>query len=304
MSSAGQKPAAKLLIGLIGSGIQRSLTPAMHEEEARQHGLTLFDQLINLEHEQLGAEVLPSLLRALRTIGFAGFNVTHPCKQAILPLLDELSDSARAIGAVNTVVLRDGRFIGHNTDSSGWEWAFRRAWPRADLSRVVLLGAGGAGAAIAHALLRLGARKLLILDAEPARAAALANRIEQAHRDGRVEHVTDLTAALEHARGLVHATPTGMAHSPGMPLPAALLRPDLWVSEIVYFPLETELLKAARAAGCATLDGGGMAVGQALGAFRLFTGRDADATRVERHFRQIVDGVFEGAHKRTSDNAD
>jgi len=288
MSSTGQGPGAKLLIGLIGSGIGRSLTPAMHEEEARQHGLILFDQLIDLEREQLGAEGLPALLRALRTIGFAGFNVTHPCKQAILPLLDELSDSARAIGAVNTVVLRDGRLIGHNTDSSGWEWAFRRALPQADLSQVVLLGAGGAGAAIAHALLRLGALRLLIVDIEPARAAALASRLERTHGSGRVEHATDLSRALERAQGLVHATPTGMAHSPGLPLQAALLRPDLWVSEVVYFPLETELLQAARAAGCVTLDGGGMAVGQALGAFRLFTGRDADATRVERHFRQLV----------------
>jgi shikimate dehydrogenase len=291
MSPTREGRETKFLIGLIGSGIGRSLTPAMHEEEARQHGLVLFDQLIDLEHEHLGAEALPALLNALRTIGFAGFNVTHPCKQAILPLLDELSESARAIGAVNTVVLRDGRLIGHNTDSSGWEWAFRRALPRADLSRVVLLGAGGAGAAIAHALLRLDALRLLVLDTEPARAAALASRLERTHGSGRVEHATDLAAALERAQGLVHATPTGMAHSPGLPLPAALLRPDLWVSEIVYFPLETELLKAAGAAGCVTLDGGGMAVGQALGAFRLFTGRDADATRVERHFRQLVGGA-------------
>jgi shikimate dehydrogenase len=291
MSSTREGPPARLLIGLIGCGIGRSLTPAMHEEEARQHGLTLFDQLIDLEREPLGAEVLPGLLSALRTIGFAGFNVTHPFKQAILPLLDELSDSARAIGAVNTVVLRNGRFIGHNTDTSGWEWAFRRAWPRADLSQVVLLGAGGAGAAIACALLRLDTRRLLIFDVDPGRAAALTSRLEQIYGGGRVEHATDLAVALARAQGVVHATPTGMAHAPGLPVPPALLKPDLWVSEIVYFPLETELLKAARAAGCATLDGGGMAVGQALGAFQLFTGREADAARVERHFKQLIAGA-------------
>jgi shikimate dehydrogenase len=288
MSTAGKGPGGRLLIGLIGCGIGRSLTPAMHEEEARQHGLTLFYQLIDLEREPHGAARLPDLLSALRAIGFAGFNVTHPFKQTIVPLLDELSDAARAIGAVNTVVIRDGRLIGHNTDSSGWEWAFRRAWPHADLSQVVLLGAGGAGAAIAHALLRLGVRELSILDVEPGRAAALVSRLGRLHGKDRVAHTTDLSAALARARGLVHATPTGMAHSPGLPVPAALLVPNLWVSEIVYFPLETELLKTARAAGCATLDGGGMAVGQALGAFRLFTGRDGDAARVERHFRQLV----------------
>jgi len=287
MSSLGERHGAKLLIGLIGSGIGRSLTPAMHEEEARHHGLTVYDQLIDLEREQLGVEVLPSLLRAMRTIGFAGFNVTHPCKQAILPLLDDLSEDARAIGAVNTVVVRDGRLIGYNTDTSGWAWAFLRSLPGADLSNVVLLGAGGAGAAIAHALMRHGAKLVTIFDTEQTRAEALVDRLNQIY-GCRARSLTDLPAALQAARGLVHATPTGMDHSPGLPLPTALLRPELWVSEIVYFPLQTELLKAARAAGCTVLDGGGMAVGQAVDAFRLFTGREADATRVESHFRRLV----------------
>lgn len=290
MSAPTEQQKSRLLIGLVGSGIGRSLTPAMHEQEARHHGLTLYDQIIDLEHEPLGVDVLLSLLRALRTIGFTGFNVTHPCKQAILPLLDELSEEARAIGAVNTVLLRGERSIGHNTDSSGWEWAFRRSLPDADLSRVVLLGAGGAGAAIAHALMRLGVEKLAIFDTEPARAAALVDRLQRVYGGDRAEPATRLTAALERARGIVHATPTGMEHSPGMPLPTALLRPEMWVSEIVYFPLETELLRTARAIGCAAVDGGGMAVGQALAAFRLFTGREADAARVERHFRRLVTG--------------
>lgn len=288
MSADAAGPASRLLIGLIGVGIERSLTPAMHEEEARHHGLTLFDQLIDLHRTQVGTEVLPSLLRAMRTIGFAGFNVTHPCKQAIVPLLDELSSEARAIGAANTVVVRDGRLIGHNTDSSGWAWALRRALPKADLAHVVLLGAGGAGAAIAHALLRLGAQRLTIVDTAPARAATLASELDRLHGGGRVSCGTAAAAALRDATGLVHATPTGSDHSPGMPLPATLLTPHLWVSEIVYFPLRTPLLDAARAAGCATIDGGGMAVGQALDAFRLFTGCEPDVDRVERHFRRLI----------------
>jgi shikimate dehydrogenase len=222
VSSAAEGHSSRLLIGLIGSGIGASLTPAMHEEEARHHGLTLYDQLIDLERSHAGVEVLPSLLQSMRTIGFAGFNVTHPCKQAIVPLLDDLAEGARAIGAVNTVTVRDGRLIGHNTDSSGWEWAFRRALPQADLSQVVLLGAGGAGAAVAHALLRLGAQRLRIYDVEPARAAGLAERLERTYGGGRVAHAAELSSALAHARGLVHATPIGMAHSPGLPLPATL----------------------------------------------------------------------------------
>ena len=125
MSATSEPQKSRYLIGLIGAGIGRSLTPAMHEQEARHHGLMLYDQIIDLEHEPLGVAALPSLLRALRTSGFTGFNVTHPCKQAILPLLDEVSDEARDIGAVNTVLLRGERSIGHNTDSSGWEWAFQ-----------------------------------------------------------------------------------------------------------------------------------------------------------------------------------
>ena len=93
---------------------------------------------------------------------------------------------------------------------------------------------------------------------------------------------------MEGATGLIHATPTGMDKLPGLPLPASLLRPELWVSEIVYFPLETELLEAARRIGCATADGGHMSVGQALRGFKLFTGREADAARMDAHFRRLV----------------
>jgi len=278
----------KLLIGLIGAGIQRSLTPSMHEEEARRHGLRLHYQLIDLDATGADVSQLPALMHAVRTIGFAGLNVTYPCKQAVMPLLDELSDEARALGAVNTVVNRAGRLVGHNTDGSGWAWGFRRALPQADLSRVVQLGAGGAGAAVADAILRMGAGDLVIFDREPQRSQALAARLAAHHGADRIGVATDIESALQGASGLVHCTPTGMDKLPGLPLPASLLKPTLWVSEIVYFPLDTALLQAARAVGCPTADGGGMAVGQAVGAFQLFTGREPDAARMERHFRQLI----------------
>jgi shikimate dehydrogenase len=279
---------AKLLCGLIGSGIQRSLTPTMQEEEARAQGLALHYQLIDLDRRGLGIEALPGLIDAARTMGFAGLNITYPCKQAVIPLLDGLSDEARAMGAVNTVVLRDGRAIGHNTDGSGWRWGFERQLPGADLSRVVLLGAGGAGSAIAHAVLRMGATALVIVDSDGARAAALAASLNAAYPGARAAGATDARDALRGASGLIHATPTGMDKLPGLPLDVGLLRPELWVSEIVYFPLDTALLQAARAAGCRVMDGGSMAVGQAVGAFRLFTGREPDAARMARHFARLV----------------
>jgi len=282
----------KLLIGLIGAGIQRSLTPAMQEQEARHHGLSLHYQLIDLDLAREGANALPALLGAAGTFGFSGLNITFPCKQAVMPLLDELSEEARAMGAVNTVVFRrDGRHVrtvGHNTDGSGWAWGFRRALPAARLDRVVLLGAGGAGSAIAHALLRLGAARLAIVDRDGARAADLARQLGPIYGAERIEAVSDAAAALQGASGLVHATPTGMDKLPGLPLDAALLHPQLWLSEIVYFPLQTALLSAARRIGCATADGGHMAVGQAVGAFELFTGKAPVAARMDAHFRRLV----------------
>lgn len=277
-----------LLVGLIGAGIQRSLSPALHEEEARHHGLRLHYQLIDLERSGSGVEALPGLIQAARTMGFAGLNITYPCKQAVMPLLDDLSDAARTMGAVNTIVFRDGRAIGHNTDGSGWAWGFQRALPQADLSKVVLLGTGGAGAAIAHAALRLGAARLVLVDREPTRAESLAASLNACYGEGRACAERDLALALRDATGLVHATPTGMDKLPGLPVAAELLRPSLWVAEVVYFPLDTELLKVARQRGCATVDGGGMAVGQAVGAFELFTGFTPDAARMEAHFRRLV----------------
>jgi shikimate dehydrogenase len=277
----------KVLLGLIGAGIQRSLSPALHEEEARHHGLRLHYQLIDLDAAGVGVEALAELVRAVRVIGFAGLNITYPCKQSVIPLLDALSDEARAIGAVNTVVREGDRLVGYNTDGSGWSWGFRRALPNADLSRVVLLGAGGAGSACADAVLRLGTRELVVVDQERSRAGALAERLNRHFRGTRASAAT-VETALEKATGLIQATPVGMAKLPGMPLPERLLRPSMWVSEIVYVPLETPLLKAARRIGCETCDGGHMNVGQAVGAFKLFTGVDADPARMDAHFRRLV----------------
>ncbi len=278
----------KLLVGLIGAGIGRSLTPAMQEAEAAAQGLRLHYQLIDLDRSGRGVEALPMLIEAAQAMGFAGLNITYPCKQAVVPLLDALSDEARAMGAVNTVVFEGGKTTGHNTDGAGWRWGFERALPDADLSRVVLLGAGGAGSAIAHSVCRMRADALVVVDSDNARAGALVAELTRQYGGVRVSAGTDAAAALQGASGLIHATPTGMDKLPGLPLPAALLRPALWVAEIVYFPLETALLKAARNVGCRVVDGGTMAVGQALGAFELFTGRIADAARIDAHFRHLV----------------
>lgn len=288
----------RFLLGLVGAGIKASRTPPMHEREGDEQGLRLMYQKIDLEELRIGPEALPELLTAAERMDFAGLNITHPCKQAIIPYLDELSADAAALGAVNTVILKSGRRYGHNTDWWGFSESFKRGLPGARLSSVVQLGAGGAGTAVAHALMTLGVRELVLADKDFSRAKAVAaslnDRFERFGANSvRVSH--DLDADMAAADGLVHCTPTGMDNYPGLPLPAELLRPELWVAEIVYFPLETALVREARRIGCRTLDGGGMAVFQAVEAFRLFTGVKPDDQRMLRHFIQLGSGAKEAA---------
>ncbi len=273
------------LIGLIGAGIAGSLMPAMHEEEGRVLGLNYVYRRIDLQALNLEPSALPNLLDAAERMGYDGLNITYPCKQAVIPLLDDLDPDARALGAVNTVVLKDGRRIGYNTDWSGFARAFQRGLPDARMKRVVQLGAGGAGAAVAHAALTMGARALTLFDSDASRAQSLAARFP----DRRVTSGGDLRETLAVASGLIHATPTGMAKLPGLPLPAEYLHKELWVAEIVYFPLETELLKTAKALGCRTVSGGGMAVCQAVDAMRIFTGREPDDALMFAHFERLLD---------------
>lgn len=267
---------SSFLVGLIGSGIGASRTPPMHEAAADAAGIRYLYKKIDLTELKLGAEALPELLTAAKRMGFDGLNVTHPCKQAIIPLLDELSPDADALGAVNTVVIRNGRMIGHNTDWFGFAENFRRNMQGASLGRVVQFGAGGAGSAVAFALMKLGVRELTIMDVDLAKAQNVVDGLSPRFVEGRLKVGQDVAAAVAAADGIVNATPIGMVKYPGTPLPTALLRPDLWGAEIVYFPLETPLLRAARALGCRTVDGGGMAIFQGTEAFRLFTGISPD----------------------------
>ncbi|WP_250512550.1 shikimate dehydrogenase [Caballeronia sp. INDeC2] len=277
------------LIGLIGSGIAGSLTPAMHEKEGSNLGLNYVYRRIDLQALALEPSALPDLLDAAERMGYDGLNITYPCKQSVIPLLDDLDSDARALGAVNTVVLKDGKRIGYNTDGSGFARAFQRGLPGAPMERVVQLGAGGAGAAVAHAALTMGARELTLFDSDAARAASLAADLAARFPDRIVKSGGDLRDTLAVASGLIHATPTGMAKLPGLPLPAEYLHKELWVAEIVYFPLETQLLKAAKALGCRTVSGGGMAVCQAVDALRIFTGREPDAERMFAHFQTLLE---------------
>jgi shikimate dehydrogenase len=285
-------PIRLIRVGLVGAGIEYSRAPALHMDEAARLGMPYRYDLFDLDSIPGGALSLGSILDNAHQQGFAGLNITYPCKQAVLPLLDELSVEAAALQAVNTVVFKNHRRIGHNTDWWGFAESFRRGLGDVPRERVVLVGAGGAGAAAAYAAAKLGVAELTIVDREVARALILVERLATVVPGMRASAQPDAKDALRLANGLIHATPCGMLKLPGMAIPEHYLHAGLWVAEIVYVPLDTELVQAATRLNCRTLDGGGMAVFQAVMAFKLFTGVEPDAERMLRSFRaQISSGA-------------
>lgn len=283
-------PASRsFLVGLVGAGVTQSLSPALHMTEGKAQGLAYVFRPVDLSVRGLRPEQLADVLDWSERLGYSAMTVTHPCKQQVVDLLDEVDPVASALGAVNTVVFTERGRIGYNTDTTGFETAFHENMAGAATDHVVQLGAGGAGAAVADALARVGARRLTIVDIDASRAGALAADLR--NRRGIPVDATSpdaLPELLAAADGVVHCTPQGMHDHPGPPFDIALLRESLWVADIVYRPLETELLKAARQRGCRTLAGGQMAVHQAAEAFRLITGTPADADRMMRHFEVLA----------------
>ena len=266
MSTRGYAASKKLLTGLIGAPIASSASPAMHERAAEALGLRGHYQLI----EVAGADAagLAMMLEGVRRLGFAGGNVTYPYKEAVVPLLDALAPGAAAMGAVNTVVVRDNRLIGHNTDTTGFARAVAPLLARTG-NAVAVIGTGGVGKAIAFALASLKVADLRIFDSEPARAEKLATLLAP-HGGARVARSVE--DALDGATGLVNGTPVGMLPNRDTPVAASLLRENLWVADAVYSPLITPLLAAARAKGARIMTGRELAIYQAADAFELFTG--------------------------------
>jgi shikimate dehydrogenase len=284
------EPSQRVLTGLIGRDILASRSPWLHEQEADAQGLRLLYTLLDFSARGWTDTALPEVLDSAQHLGFAGVNVTFPFKQAILPYLDALSPGAQRIGAVNTVSFADGKRTGFNTDVTGFSESFTQSLPDAALTCAVQLGAGGAGSATAQALLESGVQRLIIFDSEPQKCLALVKKLKAEFGNSRAAAGDDLARAARIADGILNATPVGMTKLPGLPLPAALIEPRHWVADIVYFPLETELLREAKHRGCRTLNGSGMAIHQAAGAFEIFTGLQADRERMQKSFVDFVSG--------------
>ena len=276
----------RCLVGLIGCNILKSLSPALHEDAFAAAGIKGHYHL--MDFDILGDRTdFARLFEAVRLGGFAGTNITYPFKEAVIPLLDEISPEAKQIGAVNTVVIgRDGRTRGENTDRIGFRRAFEETIGKAAVAgqRAVLVGAGGAGRAIAFALIDLGVATLSIHDKDHSRADNLAAELS-AHAASIVfESAPDLASAMRGAAGAVNATPIGMHGYPGIPVPEDLIAAKQWIADAIYTPLETRLIANAKRKGCKVMTGGGMCVHQGAELFRAFTGISPDIARMRALF--------------------
>ncbi|WP_285101985.1 shikimate dehydrogenase [Promicromonospora sp. MEB111] len=295
------RPARRYRVALLGNGIRASLSPALHMEEARHLGLDYEYRTVDLIDRtavDLGAE-----LGRLEDAGYAATNVTHPYKQTVLDHVTDLSPTVRRLGSANLVLFGAGRRTAHNTDCPGFRGALATFLAAGGAAGTVLptgtvlrtgtvlqVGAGGAGLATVAALLDLGFRTVVVHDAVPAAVATLLDRFAPVTSPRLLPSGGTLDTWLPRVDGVVHVTPVGMAEHPGVAFEVDRLDPAAWVAEVVYRPLETELLRRARARGLATLDGGGMAVGQAVESLRLITGLEPDTARMHAHFRRLVAG--------------
>ncbi len=272
---------------LIGKGIAASLTPALHEAEGAALGLAYSYDRYDLATPEFAGWSLEMAVDAAQAAGCRGVNVTYPFKQDVMALLDDMSPQARDIGAVNTVVFEGERRIGHNTDNLGFRAAFERDMQGVPCANVLLLGAGGAGCAVGLALIDLGAKTLWIHDKNQKAAQDLADRLANL----RPHAGCAVWTSQGGVDGIINATPMGMASHPGQAISLDDVTARHFVGDIVYFPLQTALLRDAATRGFHVMNGGGMAVGQAAETLRLFTGHDPDHARMTQHFHDMTHEV-------------
>jgi shikimate dehydrogenase len=267
------------LAGVMGWPVAHSLSP-------RLHGFWLEQYRIDGAYVPLPVkpERLEAALRALPDLGFAGCNLTIPHKEAALLVLDEVADEARRIGAVNTVRVRqDGSLYGWNTDSEGYAQSLAAALPGWSLAGkpAAVIGAGGAARAVVSALTGLGASEIRLVNRSPGRAQELARALGGPVR---THDWADMAKALRGVELLVNTTTLGMTGQPPLEIDLAPLAREAVVSDIVYAPLETPLLAAARARGHTAVDGLGMLLHQAVSGFEAWFGRRPEVTQALRDF--------------------
>ncbi len=260
--------------------------PVAHSRSPRLHGYWLREYAIDGAYIPMSIEPdhIAKAMRGLPLLGIAGCNVTLPHKEAVFAVMDEVDDHAQRIGAVNTVIVgSDGRLIGSNTDGYGYMENLRQCVPdwQADAGPVVVLGAGGAARSICVALIDAGVPELRIVNRTLARAEVLAKDI-----GARLKPIDWAfhQEALASASLLVNTTTLGMVNHPPLAINLTRLAPKAVVSDIVYIPLETELLRRARERGNTVVDGLGMLLHQARPGFAAWFRREPQVTTALREF--------------------
>jgi shikimate dehydrogenase len=276
------------LCGVLGNPVEHSLSPAIHNAAFQKLGL-------NYLYLAFRVESIGDALKGLRALGNCrGFSVTIPHKVAALPFLDDVEATAQQIGAINTIVVDNGKLIGYNTDASGALRALRETGSMLTSQRVLMLGSGGAARAITFALGgEAGIAGLTILGVDEGERRSLVQDLRSktplSVEDGPLNEEA-LRSWIPHCRIMIHCTPVGM--SPNVDdtcVPARILRPELTVMDIVYNPRETKLLREARAAGCRTIQGLEMFLNQAVLQFELWTNQQAPADIM----RAVLEGRFQ-----------
>jgi shikimate dehydrogenase len=282
MEQRRMKAPTGLLLGLIGDNIAASRAPLLHRLAGEQNNITVrYDRLVPRELGQDFDAVFDGCVAA----GYRGINITYPYKERVAARVSITDPLVRAIGALNTVVFDEGTPRGFNTDHTGFIAAYRAARSEQQPGAVCLIGAGGAGRAIAFALVALGASEIRVVDNNPAKAHALARDLASVAGSSRIRPEADHDAAAADAEGIVNCTPVGMVGHDGTPLEADAMPGAKWAFDAVYTPENTQFLSDARAAGLAVISGWELFFWQGVHAWDHFTGLQLDEQRLREDLR-------------------
>ncbi|WP_419307509.1 shikimate dehydrogenase family protein [Chromohalobacter israelensis] len=280
-------------LGLIGKGIMNSSSPDLHVRLGKLTGIPasydLFDTLVTQ------IDSLESQVREVMATGYRGVNVTYPYKEEAVRLATRVGEGARLVGAANTLVFQDDEIQAENTDFTGFISGYRATVGDRPPGRVLLIGTGGVGKAVAFGLAKLGADEVLLMDLDLEKAERLARELDHAGFSAAAVAPEALEATAARCDGVVNCTPIGHEKSPGCPLPPALIRADQWIFDAVYVPAVTEFIAAARAAGAQVVSGVSLFVFQGVDAFKFFCEdadkrslADAQAATLFDHYKQTL----------------
>jgi shikimate dehydrogenase len=274
------------VLGIIGHPIAHSLSPLMHNFAAKALGLNYVYVAFDVPPDSLRAAVA-----AIRALGIAGVNVTVPHKEKVIQALDGLEEDAAVIGAVNTITLADGRLVGANTDGIGFIRALKAAGVQPAGKKAVVIGAGGSSRAIGVSLWRAGVEGITVVNRSEPGGKRLARQLSSFGRTAfRLSSSAEARDAVAAADIVVQTTPVGMKKADPLPMADPPFRKGQLVYDIIYAPVETQFLKAAKKAGAYTMNGLSMLVYQGSESFKRWTGHRFPEEKVLRHLKKRLGG--------------